>query len=164
MVYGDAQNKDNVQISKRTQKTYEIIEYIGIAADEPKRIRDGCYPLVEWDMTEKDCLEYCYKHGFRWDGLYEIFKRVSCWCCPLQSLSELRKLHKFFPDLWKQLEDWDNRTWRKFRADYSIAELNVRFDFEDECLKDGKSIRNRSFYNELKRRLGSGKEVDQWLI
>lgn len=149
---------------KELKKTYEIIEYIGIAADEPKRIRDGCYPLVEWDMTEKDCLEYCYKHGFRWDGLYEIFKRVSCWCCPLQSLSELRKLHKFFPDLWKQLEDWDNRTWRKFRADYSIAELNVRFDFEDECLKDGKSIRNRSFYNELKRRLGSGKEVDQWLI
>ena len=36
-----------------------------------------------------------------------IFSRVSCWCCPLQSLEELRKLYRYFPDLWRQLEEWD---------------------------------------------------------
>ena len=39
------------------KQQYEIVEYIGIAADEPKRIKDACYPLVEWNMTEKDCID-----------------------------------------------------------------------------------------------------------
>lgn len=53
-------------------------EYIGIAYDEPKRIRDKRYPLVEYEMTEADCLKYCYEKGFYWDGLYKLFNRVSC--------------------------------------------------------------------------------------
>lgn len=32
-------------------------EYIGIAYDEPKRIKDKRYPLVEYEMTEKECLQ-----------------------------------------------------------------------------------------------------------
>lgn len=97
------------------KQQYEIVEYIGIAADEPKRIKDACYPLVEWNMTEKDCLDYCLERGFDWGGLYHIFSRVSCWCCPLQSLNELRKLYRQFPDLWMQLEKWDESTWRTFQ-------------------------------------------------
>lgn len=54
-------------------KEYELVQYIGIAADEPQRIRDFRYPLVEWGMTESDCLTYCKERGFDWDGLYDIF-------------------------------------------------------------------------------------------
>ena len=104
-------------------------------------------------MTEKDCLEYCYAKGFDWGGLYQIFHRVSCWCCPLQALSELRKLYEHFPDLWAQLRRWDDSTWRQFRADYSVRELEIRFAFEKEWIADGKSIRSRAFYNALKERL-----------
>ena len=126
---------------KELKKEYDVIEYIGIAADEPKRIKEGgCYPLVEWGMTEKDCLAYCYTKGFDWGGLYEIFHRVSCWCCPLQALSELRKLYVHFPDLWAQLRRWDDSTWRQFRADYSVRELEIRFAFEKEWSAEGKSI------------------------
>ena len=138
---------------KELRKEYEVIEYIGIAADEPKRIKEACYPLVEWGMTEKDCLEYCYARGFDWGGLYQIFHRVSCWCCPLQALSELRKLYEHFPDLWAQLRRWDDSTWRQFRADYSVRELEIRFAFEKEWIADGKSIRSRAFYHALKERL-----------
>jgi 3'-phosphoadenosine 5'-phosphosulfate sulfotransferase (PAPS reductase)/FAD synthetase len=77
------------------KEQYEIMEYVGIAADETQRIKTACYPLVEWGMSEKDCLDYCYARGFDWGGLYRIFSRVSCWCCPLQSLEELRKLYRF---------------------------------------------------------------------
>lgn len=49
---------------KELKKNYDVVEYIGIAADEPKRVKHACYPLVEWGMTEKDCLDYCYAHGF----------------------------------------------------------------------------------------------------
>ena len=43
---------------KELRKDYTVIEYVGIAADEPKRIKDKTYPLAEWGMTEKDCLAY----------------------------------------------------------------------------------------------------------
>lgn len=142
------------------RKEYEVIEYVGIAADEQYRLerktnqRDSCrHPLVEWGMTEADCLRYCYDHGFDWDGLYLLFTRVSCWCCPLQSLSELRKLYDHFPALWEKLRYWDSCTWRKFRPDYSVLELEVRFKFEDEWKAAGKLLGTREFYRELRARL-----------
>lgn len=58
---------------------YTVIQYIGIAADEPNRVKEHRYPLVDWHMTEADCLAYCRERGFDWDGLYDIFSRVSCW-------------------------------------------------------------------------------------
>lgn len=113
-----------------------VVEYIGIAADEPKRVKDKCYPLVEWGWTEADCLQYCYDKGFDWGGLYNLFKRVSCWCCPLQGIGGLRKLRHNFPELWNTLIDWQHKTWRKFRADYTVDELEARFAKEDEYEKN----------------------------
>ena len=41
--------------------------------------------LVDWQMTEGDCLTYCYSKGFDWVesgiDLYSVLNRVSCWCC-----------------------------------------------------------------------------------
>ena len=131
----------------------ELVRYIGIAADEPKRLKDKQYPLVEWGMTEADCLQYCRKRGFDWDGLYDIFKRVSCWCCPLQSLEELRKLRRHFPNLWEKLQYMDEHTWRQYRKDYSVHQLEQRFRLEEEWIKDGLPITGRPFYAALRRRL-----------
>lgn len=60
---------------RKLKEDYTVIEYVGIAADEVNRIKDKNYPLVEWGMTEKDCLSYCYRRGFDWGGLYDLFKR-----------------------------------------------------------------------------------------
>lgn len=111
-------------------KDYTIIEYHGIAFDEPKRIKDNPnikYPLFDWHMTEKDALAYCYDRGFYWDGLYEKFHRLSCWCCPLKSIGELKVLYNEFPELWAKLREWDSKTYRQFRADYSILDLEEKF-------------------------------------
>lgn len=149
------------------REKYEIIEYIGLAADEEYRLKrkrnknnSHIHPLVDWGMTEADCVRYCYERGYDWDGLYKKFKRVSCWCCPLQSLPELRQLYKHYPDLWEKLKDWDKRTWRKFRADYSVKELEVRFLFEEHCLAAGKPITGREFFSELRKQLGFINETD----
>lgn len=112
-------------------KSEGYIEYIGIAYDEPKRVKDKCYPLVTWRMTEKDCLQYCYAKGFHWNGLYEHFDRLSCWCCPLKNLKELKILYKYYPELWEQLKQMDNRAYNKFRADYSVEELEKKFKKEE---------------------------------
>lgn len=142
---------------KKLEDRFEVINYIGIASDELYRLernnnkkKNVRYPLVEWGWTEKDALEYCYKKGFDFGGLYKIFDRVSCWCCPLQSLEELRKLRKNFPDLWGKLMDWQEKTWRKFKTEYSVQELDRRFEFEEIKIERGESITTKAFYNELK--------------
>lgn len=118
------------QIKKHLPK--DAIEYVGIAADEPKRIKDKRYPLVDWGWTEADCLAYCKEKGFDWGGLYDVFGRVSCWCCPLKRIDEIRKLRKHFPELWAKLREWQSKTWRNFRPDYSVEELEEKFRKEDE--------------------------------
>ena len=113
-----------------------VIEYHGIAFDEKRRTennkdRNIRYPLVEWKITEKQALEYCYSKGLDWGGLYEKFHRVSCWCCPLSRIGELRVLYTDFPDLWEELQEMDKRSFRKFRSDYSVADLTERFANEN---------------------------------
>lgn len=116
---------------KELRKTHNVIEYVGIAADEAWREKDKRYPLIEWGITEKQALDYCYERGFRWGGLYDSFKRVSCWCCPLQPLSELKKLRAMHPDLWQRLREMDARAWNSFRIDYTVEDLEQRFAEED---------------------------------
>lgn len=84
---------------------------------------------------------------------YELFDRVSCWCCPLQGLKGLRSLYEHFPDLWKQLQVWDESTWRQFRKDYSVRELAWRFEFEKEWEARGGKLRTRAFFSALKEEL-----------
>lgn len=138
-----------------------LIQYIGIAADEPERVKEHRYPLVEWGMTEADCLRYCRERGFDWGGLYDVFKRVSCWCCPLQPLEELRRLRIHFPDLWDRLRYMDDHTWRQFRKDYSVHQLDQRFQLEEEWLRKGLSITGRPFYHALQKELGRQKGADE---
>ena len=104
-------------------------------------------------MTEADCLCYCRERGFDWGGLYDVFRRVSCWCCPLQPLSELRKLYALFPELWQKLRAMDAHTWRQFRADYSVRQLELRFQFEQQCWQAGISLTSREFFRLLKEHL-----------
>jgi 3'-phosphoadenosine 5'-phosphosulfate sulfotransferase (PAPS reductase)/FAD synthetase len=123
---------------KRYLRQYEdVVEYHGIAVDEAHRTNKNNekiikYPLIEWNMTEKDCLEYCYSKGFDWGGLYKDFARVSCYLCPLQRLSELKVIYNKYPELWQKMRELDDRCikqfGRKFRADYSIRELERKFN------------------------------------
>ena len=124
---------------------------VGFAADELERLdgptkKDSAYhvqryPLIEWGVTEADALQYCKDYGFTWGGLYRHFKRVSCFCCPLQGLGELRKLRCFFPDLWQRMLEMDswlpkNDKGRRFNHAPSVVALEARFAAEDTKLRD----------------------------
>jgi len=118
------------------EKNYESVEYIGYAFDEIKRSlknnddRLKEYPLINFEMTEKNALQYCYDKGFRWGGLYDKFDRVSCYCCPLSSLKELKYIYKKYPRLWNEIKVLDKKSFRDFRADYTLEELENRFSIE----------------------------------
>lgn len=157
---------------------YEVRMYVGIAADEMHRMEREQqqssykrYPLIDWGWDEADALAYCYAKTFTWDGLYEIFRnektgkaRVSCWCCPLQSLEELRKLRKRFPELWARLWHLDDQTWRTFKDNnQSIENLDKRFQLEDALTGAGHSITNRAFFADLKRLLAGETTIEEIL-
>ena len=115
------------------------IHYVGIAADEAWRCKDERYPLVEWGITEAQALQACYDRGFDFGGLYEIYHRVSCWCCPFQRIDELRKLRKHHPELWEKLLELDRRALAQFgtgplgqfKQNWSVKRLDTRFAEED---------------------------------
>lgn len=107
------------------------ITCIGIAKDEPKRIKDKCYPLYDWGVTEEEALEYCYAHGFDWGGLYKDRKRLSCWICPLQGVNDLRLLYKNFPELWKRLIELNEKVVKNVHL-----ENKVTYEFKQMSPKD----------------------------
>jgi len=117
----------------------DAVRYIGFASDEAQRTQgiklqekkyDTLYPLVEGGMDELACLAYCKECGFDWGGLYEHFHRVSCFCCPLQRLSELRTLRKHFPELWDRMLSWEDDMGdhcRGFKDYVTVHDLDKRF-------------------------------------
>lgn len=116
-------------------KDREVVQCVGIAADEAWRAKDKRYPLIEWGVTEAEELAYCRERGFDWGGLYDIFSRVSCWCCPLQPIGELRKLRRNFPDLWQRLLDMDDKAWNDFKIGNTARKLEERFALEDRQMR-----------------------------
>jgi 3'-phosphoadenosine 5'-phosphosulfate sulfotransferase (PAPS reductase)/FAD synthetase len=142
------------------RKRYDVVQCVGLAADEGYRLErknnqgdDMRHPLSEWGWDEGKAMRYCHDKGYDWEGLYGIFNRVSCWCCPLQGISELRKLREHFPDLWHRLGELDAQTWRTLLKDYSVEQLERRFAFEDMLTAEGHSIKNKAFFADLKRLL-----------
>lgn len=112
-------------------------EYVGIAYDEQNRLSkerkvNKLFPLVEWKMTEKDCLEYCYNKGYDWneDGieLYSILDRVSCWCCCNKNLKELENYYKYLPKYWNKLKELQSKTDRPMKYNkYTVFDLEKKF-------------------------------------
>ena len=122
------------------KESHTVIQYIGIAADEAQRTNKVAgvdmqivkrYPLVDWGMTENDCLKFCYDRGITWNGLYKHFNRMSCWLCPLQGLKSIRSLYKYYPDKWEQLKAMDDRAFNNWKVKYSVRDLERRFELED---------------------------------
>lgn len=114
--------------------------YVGIASDEKRRIEKQknprkLMPLVEWNMTEIECLEYCHSHGYSWveNGieLYRILDRVSCWCCKNKNLKELNNYYKYLPKYWEKLKDLQAKTDRPFKNNMTIFDLEERFKKND---------------------------------
>lgn len=113
------------------------VQYVGIAADEGHRVLDRGkrYPLVEWRMTEADCLAYCRSRGWHWrEGdvdLYDVLDRVSCWCCANKNLKELRNMRESLPDYWEMLKGLQSRIDRPYRRDgATVFDLDRRFELE----------------------------------
>lgn len=88
------------QKSGTTDGDKDIVEYIGIAADEPKRFGQlnerKRAPLVEFDIEEGLCGLYC-QYGNMLSPSYETSCRDGCWFCHNQGVDQLRLLRRIIP-------------------------------------------------------------------
>lgn len=152
--WGTTLKLDAIKDNNKKYGDEMIAEYVGIALDEKHRInrkRSGnrikIYPLIEWGMNEKNCLEYCYSHGWHWNEkgyeLYDLLDRVSCKYCRNKNLKELRNIYHFLPEVWQELKELQNKVRIPFKADKTIYDLEARFIAEDsqitieDFLKEG---------------------------
>lgn len=115
----------------------DIIRYIGIAADEPKRFHNLTdrqhSPLVEFGITEKWCWEWCEKNGLL-SPIYQTAQRGGCWFCHNQRIGQLRTLRKEYPEYWDLLLKWDQDSPGTFRPNCTVQDLEKRFAEEDRQL------------------------------
>ena len=128
---------------KDARKAKKIVEYIGIAADEPARFGQLSdkkrAPLVEFGVEEGLCGLYCQYEGVLAPS-YETGCRDGCWMCHNQGVNSLRILRKTYPELWALLLKWDTDSPWSFKqpdpggVGRMVHDYERRFQMEDEGL------------------------------
>lgn len=115
-----------------------IVEYLGIAADEPDRhgqLNDRKRaPLVEFDIDEDLCGLYCQYNDIL-APTYETSCRDGCWFCHNQGVDQLRELWRNWPEHWALLMKWDLDSPVTFKADgHTVHDFARRFQMEEDGL------------------------------
>ncbi len=127
----------------------EDIRYIGIAADEPERIKrfrdkqNVVMPLVMAGWDEAYCRKVCDDNGML-SPIYTKAKRGGCWFCPTQGIEQLRLLRSEHPEWWALMLEWDQRSITTFDSKgRTLHDYDRRFQMEDEGLIDPNGKRFR---------------------
>ena len=114
----------------------DTVEYIGIAADEPKRLarlKGNCVSLMaQNNMTEAEAYKLCESEGLL-SPIYQFSKRGGCWFCPNASIRELRHVYDYHPELWQrmlELQDVPGKTSECFSWGRTFRSFDERFHAE----------------------------------
>ncbi len=148
-----------LKIRALRQISKDAMQYLGIAADEPKRIarhsKPGTIlPLVEVGWTEADCRKWCEENDLL-SPIYTTATRGGCWFCHNQPIDQLRLLRRNYPDYWALLLKWDKDSPVTFHSDgHTVRDFEQRFALEDEGFlsADDKIFRWSMLDRELNRR------------
>lgn len=113
------------------KQTDEVIQYVGIAYDEPERYErlnheTHIAPLYDLKITEKEAMEICEKYDLL-SPIYKTSFRGGCWFCPKQRLSQLKWLYQEHNDLWNTLRDMEKDSFNTFRPNTTLKDLEERF-------------------------------------
>jgi hypothetical protein len=121
-----------------TKDVKNIVSYLGIAADEPIRIKrhegrkELMLPLVEIGWDEDYCGLWC-KYNDLLSPIYTNATRGGCWFCHNQGVEQLRLLRRNHPNLWNILLKWDLDSPVPFKSDgHTVHDYDKRFEMEDK--------------------------------
>ena len=118
----------------------DITQYIGICADEPKRLArlDGNKIALpaQFGYTEEDCKKIAKELDLI-SPIYTDAARGGCWFCHNQGIDQLRKLRKNYPEYWELMKKWDKDSPVTFKPDgHTVHDFDKRFAMEDSGLID----------------------------
>lgn len=124
------------------RKTYRIVEYIGIAKDEPRRLAriDGVKKvslLDKYHYTEAMARAKAEEYGLL-SPIYQSGNRNGCWFCPNCSIRQFDRFRKAHPDLWGELVMLSltpNLYSYGFKCGMTVQQLEARLDWDDRQLK-----------------------------
>ena len=114
------------------------VHYLGIALDEPERLSrlsaNKISPLEKIGWTEADCYKWCEENNLL-SPIYSTEVREGCWFCPKQNIGPLRRLRRYYPELWDLMLKWDNDSPFAFKTDgRTVHDYDKRFELEDQGL------------------------------
>lgn len=119
------------------KKQYEVFEYVGICADEPKRLdkmhnRKNQISLLEQEkITQQKAKKICEQYKLLSPLYNNGKKRGGCWFCPNQPISELAELKSKEPQKWRELEKLskvENTVARGFKYGVPFIEIDKKVD------------------------------------
>ena len=122
-------------------KDEEAIWYLGIAKDEPVRLKRLAYNQIslldKYGYTEDMAVELTKQYGL-YSPVYAFTKRGGCFFCPNKTDNELLHLRTYHPDLWGELRKLDQSPNRatddsgraRFNRKETFQELDLRLEKE----------------------------------
>jgi 3'-phosphoadenosine 5'-phosphosulfate sulfotransferase (PAPS reductase)/FAD synthetase len=128
------------RVLDRASKGAKFI-YVGIAADEPIRVRrlipPKTSPLAQFGYTERNCYEICEELGLLSPIYTSHLDRGGCWFCPNSKIPELRKLKENHNELWEKMMQWES-DWEKmgysectFSINSTLREIKKKMEEEE---------------------------------
>jgi phosphoadenosine phosphosulfate reductase len=93
--------KAEITGTTRTESIYRrSLSPIKVPSKDPKIIRVN--PIYDWN--EWEVWRYIRENNIRYNPLYDMgYRRIGCWCCPLNGPSHYKRLKKTHPKLYNFL-------------------------------------------------------------
>lgn len=119
-----------------------LVQYVGIAADEPRRLSrlDGTRKvslLSKYGCTEFMARNLCARHGLM-SPIYERGNRNGCWFCPNRSVASFALLRRHHPALWAEIErlsEVPGKVSEKFNRENTVPDLRRKMDaYDADCV------------------------------
>lgn len=118
----------------KLKKQYNVIEYIGITADEPYRFSslntNKISLLIKFGITQKESRNICEKKGLL-SPVYKYSTRQGCWFCPNARLKEMARIKKTYPIYWEALSKLSKETntiSKYFKYDQTFEEVEAQIN------------------------------------
>ena len=122
------------------QFTEPITQYVGIAADEPRRLArlksNQISLLDKYGYTEEMAMSKCKEYGLV-SPIYESSHRGGCWFCPNCKIKVFAAFRKAHPELWEELSKLSytpNLCTYGFKYGMTVQEVEARMDALDAQL------------------------------
>ena len=97
------------QYLNRLKRQYDVVQYVGIAIDEPKRLErlrgtNKVSLLEKYGYTEQDARVKCEEYGLL-SPCYQTDSRGGCFFCFNASIKRFIHIRKYYPSYWQAFKE-----------------------------------------------------------